>query len=110
MCGLFTCYGKQKKPKKQKIKFLISWVLSRGREFESVIVRRMDLESVIQSEISQKEKNKYRILLYMWNLEKWYRGTYLQNINRDTDVENKRMDAKEEGEECGMHWEIGIDI
>ena len=46
----------------------------------------------------------------MWNLEKWYRGTYLQNINRDTDVENKRMDAKEEGEECGMHWEIGIDI
>ena len=70
----------------------------------------MDLESVIQSEISQKEKNKYRILLYMWNLEKWYRGTYLQNINRDTDVENKRMDAKGEGKECGMHWEIGIDI
>ena len=70
----------------------------------------MDLESVIQSEISQKEKNKYHILLYMWNLEKWYRGTYLQNINRDTDVESKRMDAKGEGEECGMHWDIGIDI
>ena len=31
----------------------------------------MDLESVIQSEVSQKEKNKYRILMrYVWNLEK----------------------------------------
>ena len=31
----------------------------------------MDLETVIQSELS-KEKNKYRILTHiMWNLEKW---------------------------------------
>jgi len=28
----------------------------------------------LQSEVSQKEKNKYCILVtYMWNLEKWYR-------------------------------------
>ena len=36
----------------------------------------MDLETVINSEISQKEKNKYRIPYintYVWNLEKWYR-------------------------------------
>ena len=33
----------------------------------------MDLETVIQSEVSQKEKNKYHILTYMWNLEKWHR-------------------------------------
>ena len=32
----------------------------------------MDLETVIQSEVSQKEKNQY-INAYMWNLEKWYR-------------------------------------
>ena len=31
---------------------------------------------------------------YMWNLEKGYRLTGLQCRNRDTDVENKRMDAK----------------
>ena len=30
-------------------------------EFESVLVRWMNLEPVIQSEVSQKEKNKYRI-------------------------------------------------
>ena len=34
----------------------------------------MDIETVTQSEVSQKEKNKYCILnAYMWNLEKWYR-------------------------------------
>ena len=33
----------------------------------------MDLESVIQSEVSQKEKNKYRVISHIWNLEKWYR-------------------------------------
>ena len=31
-------------------------------------------ESVIQSEVSQKEKNKLSYIdAYMWNLEKWYR-------------------------------------
>ena len=27
----------------------------------------------------------------MWNLKKWYKGTYLQNRNRVTDVESKLM-------------------
>ena len=30
----------------------------------------------------------------MWNLEKWYKWSYLQNRNRATDVENKKMDTK----------------
>ena len=34
-------------------------------EIELFAVRWMDLESVIQSEVSQKEKNKYRIHIYM---------------------------------------------
>ena len=50
----------------------------------------------------------------MWNLEKRYRWTGLQGRNRDTDVENKRMDTKGgkwgEGGGGGMNWEIGIDI
>ena len=33
----------------------------------------IDLESVIQNEISQKEKNKNPTLMHViWNLEKWY--------------------------------------
>ena len=46
----------------------------------------------------------------MWNLGKWYRSTYLQGRNRDTDVENVCVDKG-----CGckggeMNWETGIDI
>ena len=40
--------------------------------FESVLMRWMKLEPIIQSEVSQKEKDKYRILMHMWNLEKRY--------------------------------------
>ena len=46
----------------------------------------------------------------MWNLEKWYRLPYLQNRNRDTDIENKCMDTKRGKGGSGMNWEIGIDI
>ena len=46
----------------------------------------------------------------MWNLEKWYIWTYLQSRNRDTDMENKRMDSKEREAEGGINWEIGIDV
>ena len=43
-------------------------------EIKSVVVMWIDLESVTQSEISQKEINKYCILMhiYIWNVEKWY--------------------------------------
>ena len=41
-------------------------------EIGSFVETWMDLETVIQSEVSQKEKIKYSNA-YMWNLEKWYR-------------------------------------
>ena len=45
---------------------------------ESVLMRQMKLEPIIQSEVSQKEKHQY-VLVYMnmymntyvWNLERW---------------------------------------
>ena len=39
-------------------------------KIELFVVRWMDLESVIQSEVSQKEKNKYHMLTHIWNLKK----------------------------------------
>ena len=40
--------------------------------FELVLKRWMYLEPIIQSEVSQKEKDKYRIPthIYIWNLER----------------------------------------
>ena len=37
-------------------------------EIELFVVRWMDLESVIQSEVSQKEKNKYRMRTHIYGI------------------------------------------
>ena len=36
--------------------------------FESVLMRWMNLESIIQSEVSQKEKDKYHILMHVYRI------------------------------------------
>ena len=36
--------------------------------FESVLMRWMDLEPIIQSEVSQKEKDKYHILTHIYRI------------------------------------------
>ena len=69
----------------------------------------VDLESVTQTEVSQKEKKILYINAYTWNLEKWYRWSYLLVRNRDADVENECVDIRRE-EEGGMNWETEIDI
>ena len=42
----------------------------RRKEIELFVVRWMDLESVVQSEVSQKEKNKYRMLTHIYGILK----------------------------------------
>ena len=60
--------------------------------FELVLMRWMNLEPIIQSEVSQKEKNKYCILTLIHGiLEKLYWRIYLQGSNGETDVENRLM-------------------
>ena len=39
--------------------------------FESVLMRWMKLEPIIQSEVSQKEKPVLYTNTYIWNLERW---------------------------------------
>ena len=69
----------------------------------------MDLESVIQSEVSQKEKQIPYINVYILNLEKWYWWTYLEDRSRYANVESQHVDTEVEGEE-GVNWEIGTDV
>ena len=38
--------------------------------FESVLVRWMNLEPIMQSEVSQKEKDKYYILMHKYGIQK----------------------------------------
>ena len=37
-------------------------------KYESVVVRQMNLEPVTQSELSQKEKNKYHVLVHIYGI------------------------------------------
>ena len=39
-------------------------------DIELFVVRWMDVESVIQSEVSQKQKNKYRMLTHIYGIYK----------------------------------------
>ena len=64
----------------------------------------MKLEIIILSEVSQRMTN----IIYMWNLKKRYKWTYLQNRNRLTDIEDKLMVTKEE--KGGINEEFGIKI
>ena len=38
--------------------------------FETVLMRLMNLESILQGEVSQKEKNKYCILMHIYGIYK----------------------------------------
>ena len=44
----------------------------------------------------------------MWDLENWYKCTYLQSRNRDTDREQTY--EQQVGKGGGMNWETGMDI
>ena len=68
-------------------------------------------QRLIQNEVSQKERKKtLYINTQMWNLKKLIQ-TILFTKQRDTDVENKRMDTKGEWGVGGeVNWEIGIDM
>ena len=38
--------------------------------FESVLMRQMNLEPIVQSEVSQREKDKYCILMHVYGIQK----------------------------------------
>ena len=77
IAALFTIARSWKQPKcpstDEWIKKLWYSAIKRN-EIESFVETWMDLETVIQSEVSQKrEKQISYINACMWNLEKWYR-------------------------------------
>ena len=78
-------------------------LLSHKQEWNWVICRDMDGPRECHAEWSKSERAKQMsyINAYMWNLEKWYTWSYVQSRNRDTDIENKCMDKKGEGEVGG---------
>jgi len=46
------------------------WTAIKKNTFESVLMRWMKLEPIIQSEVSQKEKHQYSILMHICGIQK----------------------------------------
>ena len=59
---------------------------------------------MIQSEVSQKEKNKYRMLMHIYGTLKSSTDEPICRAGIATDVENKRVD-KGEGENEVGDWD-----
>ena len=67
----------------------------------------MDLETALQSEVSQKEKNKYRILTHIYGIQRYGTDETIQGRNKDTVIENRLVDAAVEG---GTNQESSTDV
>ena len=68
----------------------------------------MDLDIIILSEVSQKEKDKYHTVLLTCESKIWHKWTYLRNRNRLTGIENRLVVARGERRGGGLDWEFGI--
>ena len=77
--------------------------------FKSVRIRLINLEPIIQSEVTQKEKSYFSIIykqisyinMYVRNLERWYWWTYFQVSSGGEEIENRLADTQGEGQ--GAH-------
>ena len=58
--------------------------------FESVLIRWMNLEPIIQSEVSQKEKDKYHIVTHIYVI--WKNGTEEFTYRAAMDKQTWRID------------------
>ena len=84
-------------------------VSHKRKEFESVLGE-VDEPRVCHTEWSKLEREKQisYVNTYIWNLEKWYWWTYLQESNGDTDIEDRLVDTMRE-EEGGANWERNVE-
>ena len=67
----------------------------------------VDLETVLQNEVSQKEKNKYSVIALICGIQKNGTDELIGKAERVTGIEDK-LTVTNVGR--GMNWEIGIDI
>ena len=84
-------------------------------EIGSFLETWMDLETVIQSEVSQKEKNKYRILTHTCGMQKNDTDepvckAEIETHMQRTNVWTPRGESEVGGGGGGMNWETEIDI
>ena len=75
---------------------------------ESVLMRWMKLEPIIQSEVSQKEKHQYSIQMHIYGILKDGNENPVCETVKETQMYNSLLDSVGEGE-GGMVWESGTE-
>ena len=76
--------------------------------FESVLMRWMELEPIIQSEVSQKEKHQYSILTHIYGIWKDGNNNPMCETTKETQIYRTVFwTLWERG--VGMIWENGIE-
>ena len=74
-------------------------------EFESVLIRWMKLEPIIQSEVSQKEKHQYSILTHIYRIYKDGNNDYMRDSKRDRCIEQSfGLYGREQGWDDMGQW------
>ena len=84
-------------------------VLMKVQHPEPCLETWMDLEAVKDSEVSQKEENRYCTLMHIWGIQKNGTEEAVCKAEIETQVENKRMDTRG-GKGSEKNWETGTDI
>ena len=66
-------------------------LLSHKKELNNAICSNLDGPRDYHTKWSKSERERQMLydIIYMWNLKKWYKWTFLTNRNRLTDFENK---------------------
>ena len=78
--------------------------------FESVLMRWMNLEPIIQSKMSQKEKDKYHILTHIYGIQTngIEEFTYRATVEKQTEQTYGHSSGEKEGE-GGMYGESNME-
>ena len=59
---------------------------TKNNAFESVLMRCMNLEPIVQSEVSQKEKHQYGILTHVYGIQKDSNDDPICEIAKETQM------------------------
>ena len=76
--------------------------------FESVLLRQMNLEPIIQSEVSQKEKDKYHILTRIYGTRQMVLMKLFAGRHRHREQTYGHRGGEKEGE-VGMYGESNME-
>ena len=114
IAGLFTIARSWKQP---KCPLTVGWIKKmwyiytmeyysaiKRNKIESFVETWMDLETVIQREVSQKGKNKYRILTHIYVIQKNGRGEPVSKAEIETQMQRTNIWTPRGGKQQEAWW------